>query len=111
MAGKLRIASRILGCLDDPEAAVHDCLLYLEGLQNLPARQAIFTVWQEKGFTSRLRARYNQMKRNEMVESIPAITRLLLNLSLQHTNIRTDSLNCMADDQHWQGDLSSNFER
>ena len=70
MASKLRIASRILGCLDDPEAAVHDCLLYLKGLQNLPSVQAMFTVWLEKGFTSRLRARFNQTERNDMVESI-----------------------------------------
>ena len=48
MAGKLRIASRILGCLDDPEAAVHDCLLYLKGLQYLPSLQAMFTVWRER---------------------------------------------------------------
>ena len=37
MAGQLRIASRILGCLDDPEAAIHSCLLYLKELQDLPA--------------------------------------------------------------------------
>ena len=33
------------------------------------------------------------MKRNDMVESIQVITRLLLNLSLQHTNMRMDCLN------------------
>ena len=53
----------------------------------------MFTVWRERGFTSRLWARFNQMKRNDMVESIQAITRLLVNLSLQHTNMRTDCLN------------------
>ena len=96
MASKLRIASRILGCLDDPEAAVHDCLLYLEGLQNLPAVQALFTVWREKGFTSRLRARFNQTERNDMVESIQAINGLLFNLTVQYTNIKMDAFNWPA---------------
>ena len=93
MASKLRIASRILGCLDDPEAAIHDCLLYLKELQDLPAVQAMFTVWREKRITSRLRARLTQRNRNVTVESIQAITGLLLNLTLQHTNMRTDCLN------------------
>ena len=93
MAGQLRIASRILGCLDDPEAAVQNCLLYLKELQDLPAIQAIFTVWRKKRFSSRLRARFNQVKRNDLVESIQAITGLLLHLTLQHTNMMTNCLN------------------
>ena len=95
MASKIRIASRILRCLDDPEAAVHDCLLYLKELQDLPAVQAMFTVWRQskKGFISRFRARFNRTERNDMVESIQAITGSLLNLILQYTNMRTDSLN------------------
>ena len=95
MAGQLRIASRILGCLDDPEAAIHSCLLYLKELQDLPAVQALFTVWRhsKKGFISGLRARFNKTERNDMVELIEAITGLLLNLTLQHTNMRTDCLN------------------
>ena len=89
MASKLRIASRILGCLDDPEAAIHDCLLYLKELQDLPGVQAMFTVWRKKG----LRARFNKTERNDKVESIEAITGLLLNLTLRHTNMKTDCLN------------------
>ena len=95
MASKIRIASRILGCLDDPEAAVHDCLLYLKELQDLPAVQAMFTVWRQskKGFISRFRARFNRTERNDMVESIQAITGSLLNLILQYTNMRTHCSN------------------
>ena len=93
MASKLRIASRILGCLDDQEAAVHGCLLYLKELHDLPAIQAMFTVWQEKGFTSRLRARFNQTKRKVMVESIQAINEFLLNLTLQYTKMKMGVLN------------------
>ena len=94
MASQLRIAGRILGCLDDPEAAIHSCLLYLKELQDLPAVQAMFTVWchSKKGFISGLRARFNKTERNDMIESIEAITGLLLNLTLQHTNMRTDCL-------------------
>ena len=86
MASKLRIASRILGGLDDPEAAVHDFLLYLKELQDLPAVQAMFTVWREKGFTSRLRARFNQTERNDVVASIQLVNGMLLNLTLEFTN-------------------------
>ena len=95
MAGQLRIASRILGCLDDPEAAIHSCLLYLKELQDLPALQAMFTVWRhsKKGFISGLRARFNKTERNDMIESIEAITGLLLNFTLQYTNVRADCLN------------------
>ncbi len=89
MASKLRIASRILECLDDPEAAVRDCLLYLTELQDLPAVQAMFSVWydSDKGITSRLRARFNQSKRNVNVESIQMINALLLDLASKFTNI------------------------
>ena len=89
MAGQLRIASRILGCLDDPEAAIHSCLLYLKELQDLPQIQAMFKVWREGGF----RARVNQTERNDMVESIQAINKLLFNLTLQHTNIKMGAFN------------------
>ena len=93
MASKIRIASRILGCLDDPEAAVHDCLLYLKELQNLPTVQAMFTVWREKRFTSRFRARFSQTKRNDTVKSIQAINKLLFDITLQYTNMERAAFN------------------
>ncbi len=89
MASKFRIASRILECLDDPEAAVRDCLLYLKELHDLPAVQAMFSVWydSDKGIMSRLRAFFNQKKRNVNVESIKMINALLLDLARKFTNI------------------------
>ena len=89
MASKLRIASRILECLDDPEAAVRDCLVYLKELQDLPAVQTMFSVWYDsnKGITSRLRARFNQKKRNVNIESIQIINALLIDLARKFTNI------------------------
>jgi hypothetical protein len=95
MASKLRIASRILECLDDPEAAVRDCLLYLKELQDLPIVQAMFSVWydSDKGITSRLRARFNQKKRNVNVDSIQMINALLIDLAMKFTNISVGCLN------------------
>jgi hypothetical protein len=95
MASKLRIASRILECLDDPEAAVRDCLLYLKELQDLPAVQAMFSVWidSDKGITSRLRARFNKKKRDVNVDSIQMINALLIDLAMKFTNISMGFLN------------------
>jgi hypothetical protein len=90
MASKLRIASRILEGLEDPEAAVHDCFLYLKELQDLPAVQAMFSVWRDsdKGIASRLRARFYKEERNVNVESIQMINALLIDLILKFTNIK-----------------------
>ncbi|CAB4013984.1 SH3 domain-binding 5-like, partial [Paramuricea clavata] len=87
--------TRILECLDDPEAAVQDCLLYLKELQDLPAVQAMFSVWLDsnKGITSRLRARFNQRKRNVIVNSIQMINALLIDLAMKFTNISMGCLN------------------
>ena len=95
MASKLRIASRILEGLEDPEAAVHDCLLYLKELQDLPAVQAMFSVWRDsdKGIASRLRARFYKKKRNVNVESIQMINALLIDLTKKFTNIKMGLLN------------------
>ena len=93
MASKIRIASRILGCLDDPEEAVHDCLLYLKELQDLPSVQATFAVCREKRFTSRFRALFNQTKRDDTVESIQAINALLFDITLQYTNTKMAAFN------------------
>ena len=89
MASKLRIASRILEGLDDTEAAVRDCLLYLKELQDLLEVQAMFAVWRDshKGFTSRLRARFNQEKRNVNIESIQMMNALLIDLTMKFTDI------------------------
>jgi hypothetical protein len=86
MASKLRIASRILEGLEDPEAAVHDCLRYLKQVQDLPAVQAMFSVWRDsdKGIISRLRARFNK----EKVESIQMINALLIDFTIKFTNIK-----------------------
>ena len=95
MASKLRIASRILEGLDDTEAAVRDSLLYLKGLQDLPAVQAMFAVWRDsdKGITSRLRANINRKKRNVNIESIRMINALLIDFTMSVTKIKMGVLN------------------
>jgi hypothetical protein len=95
MASKLRIASRILEGLDDTEAAVRDCLLYLKELQDLSAIQAMFAVRQDsgKGITSRLRASINHKKRNVNIESIQMINALLIDLTMKFTNIKMGVFN------------------
>jgi hypothetical protein len=89
MASKLRIASRILEGFDDLDVAVQDCLLYLKELQDLPAVQAMFSVWQDadKGITSRLRARFNKKNRNDNIESVQMLNALLIDLTMKFTNI------------------------
>ena len=104
MTSQICIASRILECLDDPEAAVYNCLLYLKELRDLLAVQAIFTVWRKKRFSSRLRARFNQVKRNDLVESIQAIPGSVA-ASHPTAHQHDDELFRLADNQHWQRDL------
>ena len=122
MASKLRIASRILEGLDDTEAAVRDCLLYLKELHDLPAVQAMFAVWRDsdKGITSRLRARFNQEKRNVNIESIQMMNALLIDLMMKFTNIKMGILNWPAikigkafyhplfDNQELQNEIGTN---
>ena len=95
MSSKLRITSRILESLDDPEAAVRDCLLYLKELQDLPEVQAMFSVWKDsdKGITSRVRAFFNQNERNVNVESIQMINALLIDIVMKFANIKMGVLN------------------
>ncbi|XP_046850666.1 uncharacterized protein LOC124444127 [Xenia sp. Carnegie-2017] len=95
MASKLRIASRILEGLDDPDAAAHDCLLYLKELQSLTAVQAMFFVWLDagKGIRSRLRAGVYKKKRNGIVNSIQMMNELLYDLVARFTNIKMGLFN------------------
>ena len=95
LAGKLRIASRILESLEDMEAAVRDSLLYLKELQDLPAVQAMFSVWLNAGkrVTSRLRARFNQIERDSNIQSIQMINTLLLDLTFKFTTTKMGLFN------------------
>ena len=89
LASILRIVSRILECLDDPEAGVQDCLLYLTELHDLPAIQAMVSVWRhpDEGILSRFQAFFRQKERNDNVMAITMINELLINFAID-TNIK-----------------------
>ena len=65
-AGKLRIVSNILECLDSSETAMAGCLLFLKKLHALPAVQEIFNVYINGGVKSFL----NKHERVENVKSV-----------------------------------------
>ena len=83
MASKLRIASRILEGLQDPEAAAQDCLLYIEELHNMPAVREIFSVNVKGGMKSRLK----QAKRQEKIRSIATLNFTVLEFISKFTKI------------------------
>ena len=58
--------SRILGSLDDPDAAAVACKVYLEELHDMPAVNKMFAV-QFKGGVKSL---FNKTKRVENVKSV-----------------------------------------
>ena len=95
LAGKVRIASRILEGLEDLDAAAQDSLLYVKELQDLPAIQAMFSVALNpgKGIASRLRARFNQTERDANIQSIQMLNNLLLDLAIKFTTTKMGILN------------------
>ena len=54
MATKLRVVAKILECLQDTEAAVAGCIMFLEELHNLPPIRATFSTYFKGGFKSRV---------------------------------------------------------
>ena len=54
MAAKLRVASKILECLQDTKAAPDVCMLFLEDLHNLPQIGKMFTTYFKGGMRSKL---------------------------------------------------------
>jgi hypothetical protein len=89
MASKLRIASRILEGLQDPDAAAQDCLLYIEELHNMPAVREIFSVHVKGGMKSRL----NQAKRLEKSRSITTLNFTLLEFISKFTKTSVGCFN------------------
>ena len=114
LAGKVRIASRILEGLEDLEAAVRDSLLYLKELQDLPAVQAIFSVALNpgKGIASRLRARFNQTERDANIQSVQMLNNLLLDLAIKFTTTKMGLLNwpTIETDQVFYHPLLNDYE-
>ena len=59
MATKLRVISRILESLQDPDAAATTCQVYLEELHSMPAVRKMFSVLLEGG----MKSLFNKTKR------------------------------------------------
>ena len=90
LASKLRIACRILICLNEPAAAVQDCFNYLKELHDLPGVQTMFSTPLEfhNGITSRLRGSLKRKKTIVKTESIQNINELLLDFIMKFTNLK-----------------------
>ena len=54
MAAKLRVASKILECLQDTKVAAVGCMLFLEELHNLPAIGETFSTYFKGGIKSKI---------------------------------------------------------
>ena len=72
-AGKLRVVSEILECLESPERAITGCLSFLQDLHCLPAIREIFSVHLNPGIKSML----NKAERVENVKSVMLINYVL----------------------------------
>ncbi len=72
-AGKLRVVSEILECLESPERAITGCLSFLQDLHCLPAIREIFSVHLNRGIKSML----NKAERVENVKSVMLINYVL----------------------------------
>ena len=82
-AAKLRVISRILESLEDPEAAVATCKGYLEELHDLRAVQKTFTRYLDGGIT----AIFGKEKRREYVASVTVINFVLFDFTRRFTKL------------------------
>ena len=83
MATKLRVISRILESLQDPDAAATTCQVYLEELHSMPAVRKMFSVLLEGG----MKSRFNKTKRLENVMSITVINFVVFDFALKFTKM------------------------
>ena len=85
-AAKLRVISRILESLEDPEAAVATCKGYLEELHDLRGVQKTFTRYLDGGIT----AIFGKEKRPEYVASVTVINFVLFDFTRRFTKLPLD---------------------
>ena len=83
MATKLRVVSRILESLQDPDAAAATCKVYLEELHRMPAVREMFSVQLEGG----MKSLFNKTKRFENVMSVTVINCVVFNFTKKFTKI------------------------
>ena len=81
LAAKLRVISRILESLDDPDAAAVACKVYLEELHDMPAVKKMFAVQ----FKGGAKSRFYKTWRAENVKSVFLINFVLYNFLKKFT--------------------------
>ena len=87
-AGKLRIVSEMLGCLDSPDTAIIGCLSFLHDLHDLPAVRERFSMYLGRGVLSRL----NKSERVANVKSVMLINYVLFQFNFKFSRKLSDRL-------------------
>ena len=90
MATKLRVISRILESLEDPDAAANACQLYLKKLHCLPAVREMFSVQLSGG----MKSLFNKAKRQENVMSVIIVNFVVFDFTKKFTKMPVNVL-------HW----------
>ena len=80
-ASQLRMMTRILENLEDPEAAASDCLQYLKQLHDIGAIREIFSVLINGG----MKSRFNKTKRLNNASSVQVMNQILFEFVIKFT--------------------------
>ena len=82
-ASQIRMMARILESLEDPDAGVSDCLLYLKELHDIGAIRETFSVLIAGG----LKSKFNETKRLNNVSAIYAMNQILFDFARKFTKL------------------------
>ena len=80
-ASQIRMMTRILENLEDPEAAASDCLQYLKQLHDIGAIREIFSVLINGG----MKSRFNKTKRLNNASSVQVMNQILFEFVIKFT--------------------------
>lgn len=83
-ASQVRILARILEKMEDPEASVSNCLVYLKQLHEVGAIQETFSVQVDGG----MKSLFNQKKRLANAASVHILNQVLFEFTKKFTNMR-----------------------
>ena len=86
MATRLRVISRILESLEDPDAAANVCQLYLQKLHCFPAVQEKFSVQLNGG----MKSLFNKAKHQENVMSVIMINFVVFDFTKKLTKMQVN---------------------
>ena len=89
LATKLRMISRILESLEDPDPTAETCKLCIKELHDVPAVKEMFTVYLNGG----IKSHFNKRKRLEMVMSVNMINFVLYDFICKFTKLPLNLFN------------------